>query len=403
MSEPDAFASQEDDAAVPEAGIRGGSRFAGTLKLLVFGTAAGASGGGEAFAGHAPHAGPWRALALLGVGVTLLSALVRSLPVRSGQGHGLLTFLVVMIAAALALRIVFGAFWRAVGARPDLLVPSGVALLGAEIVGWCSRMPGLTALLAPSLSGQLLGISLVVSLATVLEIALWAAYAAWQTALIIRALRSSGPISPELWPSIRRGFGPALVVFALGTVVLLAGLAFCLALTAALLSLGMFAMGLFSVVWNLATTALLPTVLIRDGPIGNRIVAGLRQSWRLKARLWRPLLTLLVLMGLVTFSYSYTRVTIPAAGGVTRTTESSNSSLQVHCFWVGGYENQCNWYPDVMANAKAPPVPVLTWWLGLQFLVLAVAMKWTVIQEILNEQGPSSTGKPEDRWSMEVA
>jgi hypothetical protein len=382
MSEPDPFASQEGGDAELKAGDE--------LEL------------DQAVPGHEPRAGPWRALALLGVGVTLLSALVRSVPVQSGQGHGLLTFLVVVIAATMALRLLFAAFWRAVRARPDLLIPLAVALLGSEILGWCSRIPGLAALQTPALSGRPFGLSLAFSFASALGIALWAAYAAWQTDLIIRTLPSSGPISPGPWPSIRRGFGPVVAVLALGTVVLLVGLAFCLALTAASLSLGMFAMGLFSLAWNLATTALLPIVLIQDGPIRNRIVAGLRKSWRLKARLWRPLLTLLVLMGLVTFSYSYTRVTIPAAGGVTHTTESSNWSLQVHCFWVGGYENECYWYSDAMANSKAPPVPVLTWWLGLQFLVLAVAMKWTVIQEVLNEQPSSSTGKVENRWSMEV-
>jgi len=402
MSEPNASGPEEDDDAEREAGFRGGSRVARALKALVIGMAATASQGEGAFAGHAPHAWPWRALALLGVGVTLLSALVRSFPVRSGQGQGLLTFLVVVIAAGVALRLFFRAFWRAVRARPDLLIPLAVAVLGAEILGWCSRIPGIAAVLTPALSRRLLGLSLALSFGGLLGIALWAAYAAWQTDVIIRALQSSGPISPEPWPSIRHGFGPAVAVLALGTVVLLAGLAFCLALIAASLSLGMCAMGLFSVAWNFATTALLPIVLIRDGPIGSRIVAGLRESWRLKARLWRPLLTFLVLMGLVTFSYAHTRVTIPAAGGVTHTSESTNSSFQVHCFWVGGYENECYWYSDAMANSKARPVPVLTWWLGLQFLVLAVAMKWTVIQEIVNEQGPSSTGKPDNRWSIEV-
>jgi hypothetical protein len=402
MSESDAFASRENDAAAPETAFRGGSRVARGLKVLVFGKAAGSFGGGESFAGPVPHVGPWRALALLGVGLTLISALVRSFPVRSGQGNGVLTFLVVVIAAALALRLVFGAFWGAVGARPDLLVPSGVALLGVEIVGWCSRMPGLGALLAPSLSGRLLGISLGISLGGVLEVGLWAAYAAWQTDLIIRALQSSGPISPVPWSSIRRGFGPALAVLALGTVVLLVGLAFCLALAAASLWLGLFAMGVWSVAWNLATAALLPTVLIRGGMIRSRIAAGLRASWRLKGRLWRPVLTLLVLMGLATVFYVHTKTTVPGAGGVTQTSETTNSSFHVHCFWVGGFDNECYWYPDVMADSKAPPVPVLTWCLGLQFLVLAVAMKWTVIQEILNEQGLFSSGKSEDRWSMEI-
>jgi len=29
-------------------------------------------------------------------------------------------------------------------------------------------------------------------------------------------------------------------------------------------------------------------------------------------------------------------------------------------------------------------------------------MKWTVIQEIFNEQGPSSTEKADNRWAAEV-
>jgi hypothetical protein len=182
---------------------------------------------------------------------------------------------------------------------------------------------------------------------------------------------------------------PTLAAIALGSLVLLAGLIPCIAMSAASPTLGMLAMGFLAVGWNLLTVALLPTVLMKDGPIASRLMAGLRQSWRYKFRYFGRLLAQLLLLGLVTYFYWQTTTTTLTPGG-TRTDKSVHWSYNVHASWVGGFDHEDHWYADAKADSKSEPVPVLAWLLGVEFLVLAVAMKWTVIEAIVGKDEPSA-------------
>jgi hypothetical protein len=344
-------------------------------------------------AGHGTASLPrsWRALALAGSAIALLGASLRSVPVRDHHGRGLATFIIVATAVVVTARLLFAPAWRNIVSRPDLLVPVGIVLFGQEVLGWLARIPVLVPILSHTLSGQILRLSLGISGVGVLGIVLWVSFAAWQTGLLVLVVCSPDRYPLDPWVSIPRGFFPCLATIALGNLVILAVMIPCLALVAVSVPSSLIAIGASAVAWNVVTTAVLPIAVLRDGPITTRVKEGFRASWRLKSRWWPRLFAQLLLMGLATFSYERSRTTTPLPGGE-RVTESVNWSYQVHSFWVGGYENNDHWYADAVANAKATTVPVLTWILGVLFLVLAVAMKWTIIQTICGEEGIVAPG-----------
>jgi hypothetical protein len=338
-------------------------------------------------AGHrtAGFSRSWRALALAGTAIAVLGALLRSIPVGMHHGAGLGTFILVAGAVVVTARLLFAPAWRTIVSRPDLLVPVGIVLFGQEVLGWLARIPVLVPILSHTLSGRILGLSLGMSGVGVLGIVLWVSFAAWQTGLLVHIVCSPDRYPLDPWVSIRRGFLPCLATIALGNLVILAVMIPYVALLAVSEPpelIAIIALGSLTVAWNVVTTAVLPIAVSRDGPITTRMKEGFRESWRLKSRLWPRLFAQLLLMGLATFSYERSRTTTTLPGGITSVTESGNSSCQVHAIWVGGYENNDHWYDDAVANAKATPVPVLTWILNVLFLVLAVAMKWTMIRTI---------------------
>jgi DMSO/TMAO reductase YedYZ heme-binding membrane subunit len=97
-------------------------------------------------------------LAVVGVVIALLGASVRSFAVKD-QGQGLLTFILVAVAVVLTARRLFAPAWKAIVARPYLLVPIGIVLLAQEVIGWLARIPFLSPIFALLFSGQLLGLS----------------------------------------------------------------------------------------------------------------------------------------------------------------------------------------------------------------------------------------------------
>ncbi|MCH5373545.1 MAG: hypothetical protein JJ992_06180 [Planctomycetes bacterium] len=349
-----------------------------------------------------PRGAPWRVVAMLGVVAALLIAGLESVPLEPRQGRLFLFAVPIAVATMLVLRLAFPWPWAKMWSHPDLLVPVGVVVGVQQLLGLLYKLPLLAALLAPQWSARLLGISLGLSLGAAVNVVLWTAFAAWQTDLLWRALRDGEPLDLSPWPSIRRHFLRTFVVLVIGVGVLLVVMVPILALGAVLFILAIPAIGALAIVWNLATAALLPVTLFHPGPLGPSLGAGFRVGWDLKGRWWRGLVVQLLLLGLIVLlRVHYTKSAFemrgPGQGG-----SSVNTSVKWHvnAFWVGGYEHESRWYTKYADAIETSKVPLVTQCLGLLFLILAVAMKMTVMVElagmadILFGQKPSGTIPP---------
>jgi hypothetical protein len=326
-----------------------------------------------------PFSTGWRRLALLGGAVSLASATFASGP--PFRPTGTVVFSVVAVAALLCGWLLFAPARRRFLARPDLLVPVGVVLLIQQLIDWLSRLPGLSAILTPSASGGLLGISLSFSLLWLLKLAVWPAFVAWQTDLLIQDVNDPAAELENPWVAIARGFWPSFAALGLGVGVIVVATAACLGLMAVAMPVGLVAMSALGIGWNLATAALVPTVLMHQGSIVSRLRAGIRQSFRKGGWEFR-LFVQIFLMGLVTY-FSATNTTQSGQGGISTVNTSYHWSVNVNPTWLGGYESQGHLYSDAVKFDQGEPFPLFTWILGVEFLVLTVGLKWLIIGRLV--------------------
>jgi hypothetical protein len=155
--------------------------------------------------------------------------------------------------------------------------------------------------------------------------------------------------------------------------------------------LAFLAIGIWALLWNFATAALLLVGLDERLGFGQAFRTGLWVSWSNKGRWWKPVVAQMLLLGWITLIMaSYTEAT-----GRGYSTHSS-TNWAVNAFWTGGYENECRWYGDLMKTVKAPKLAVLSTILGLVYGVLAIAVKLTIAERLpARQQRIRETGSEE--------
>ncbi len=343
----------------------------------------------------------WQVLGVAGAAVALVVAVVQSFPVDARQPREFLFAAPIVVAALMVLRWLFPSAWMTFRSRPELLVPIGLVVLASTTIELVAVLPAVGTLFIPSWTTSFLGLSLGLSLGTVLQMIVRTGFAAWQTDLLWRF--AQGDSAPDLapWIPIRKHFLRAFAALATGVGVLLACIVPAVALGSMAMVVGVFAMLMIGIVWNLVTVALLPTVMYYPRPLLSALGAGLARSWMLKGRLWQPLAAQLVLLGLVVMVRAHFTATTPTTdrgSPVTSVSQESKTNVkwQVNAFWVGGYENHCRWFSQYAAALETPQVALITEALAILFLVVAAAMKWTVIGALIGpvSEAPSHVPAP---------
>jgi hypothetical protein len=343
--------------------------------------------------------GVWRLAAVVGVLAALVIAASDSFPFQPRQGRLFLFAAGVAFVAWSVLHFVFPGPWRQCRRQLDLLVPIGIVAGVEQLLAVLARMPLLSSILEPDWSLRLVSLSLSVSVGTVANVIVWTAFAAWQTDLLWRALQDNGPLRLAPWRPIRRHFLRSLAALSLGVGVLLLALIPILAIGAVMFVVAIPLILVLGIVWNLATAALLPTTLFKSAPLAESLKSGLHLSWRWKGRWWRGLFAQLLLLGLFVLlrvHYTTSSTEYGPGPGQGRTTVNTVSSVKWHtnAFWVGGYEHGCRWYTKYAEALNAPTVPLISQVLALILLVVADAMKMTVIRELVEDSEFSMAAKP---------
>jgi len=320
-----------------------------------------------------------RVVAGIGVGVVLLQEAVTALPLKPRQEYGVAVLVLALVAVAVVFAFLMPGMVGTLLRHKDLLVPLGLLTLAEAVLGWLTLLPVLGAVLAPSTVVKLWVLSFTVSVAFVISILLQVAYGAWTTAMILNTVRHgrSDAVADlygmALW--FLRVFGLEFI----GWGVLFAGVACAIALAAAgALPLTLVLIGAGSLLWNLATAAVLPVALDERLRFWEAIRLGMGVSWRGMRRWWSLVVVQMVLLGWITFfAVSYTE-SKPGS-----TTTQSKTNFSVNGFWTGGYENECRWYGKLMQTMEAPTVALISTVLTLVFGVLAVAIKLRISEDIM--------------------
>jgi hypothetical protein len=319
---------------------------------------------------------PLRLLAIVGPAAVLLWQVVTSPPLLPRQHVCLVAFLVLALAVTLSLLLV--RVPPALLRHGDLLVPLGLYVAAVPLANGALTLPALAALAAPWWSGQILGLGLSLSAALVLQIGLAVFYGGWTTRLIVQAAERGRTDLVGALAGPWRWFGRVFVAEMIGWGVLLALIVPALAIASVAMPVTLIFIGVASLLWNLATAALLPVVVASRRPLGAALADGFRAGWREKGRWWHVVVVQMLLLGWVTFlSVSFTASTGPG-----KVTTKSTTTWNVNGFWTGGYEDNSRWYGKVAEVYETQPLALATTLLGLLFGVLAVAVKVRLVSDL---------------------
>jgi hypothetical protein len=343
-------------------------------------------------AAPSPHASSLlvflRLAASIGIGIVLCCQASSLFSMEPRQDWGFIVLVLAVPAVGLVSILLLPSAVAKLKQHLDLILPLGLYITSMYLLNALATIPVLASVLSPSWSFKILSLSFSISVAFLLLIALAVAYAGWTPIMILQAVREDRVDPIAAFSSIGKWFWRVLGAETIGWGVLFTALAVGLALAAAALPLALTLLGLFFVIWNLMTAALLPVVFEHSG-FSAAIRQGIRVSWTGKSRWWLPVLAQMVLLGFVTFiSVSFTSNPHPGSFNM-----QSKTHYSVNGFWTGGYQNECHWYTDLMKEAEARTLPLIETLLGILFGVLAILVKIKVTTEVYGSPGNDAAGE----------
>lgn len=332
----------------------------------------------------APSALPLlRLLAVVGTAVTMLWHATSVTQIKPRQELGFIVLLVAGFAVGATLWLLLPAATRTLLRHKDLLLPLGLLIPGEALLSAMLGLPALAALLAPAWSVKLLSLGFSLSLAFLVRALFSVVYAGWTTTLVVQAVAQDRVDPIAALTTFGRWSWRTLVVEFIGWGVLMVASAVAIVLGAASIALALILIGLSSLIWNLATAALLPVALSEGRSFADALRAGFRTSWSNKSRWAMPVIVQMVLLGWVTFFHiSYAGSPQPGS-----TTTHTKTDWSVNGFWTGGYENDCRWHTQLMKVVEAEPLQLVNSLLGLLFAVLAIGVKLKIVTD-LDQAGP---------------
>jgi hypothetical protein len=317
---------------------------------------------------------------------------------QSRQEWGFAVLILAGLAIALTLRLVVPAESRRLVRCKDILIPLGLYIPASALLPALAAIPALAAVLNPAWTLKILSISLALSMAFLIQMMLAVVFAGWTTTLVLQAVRDNAVDAMRGLSEIGRWLLPVLGTEFIGWAVLFAGVAIAIALATASIGLALVLIAVASLVWNLASAALLPVVVAERGPFLAALREGFQVSWSRMRRWWWPVVLQMILLGWVTFIH----VTFSSSPGPGMITTQTKTNWQVNGFWTGGYENTCRWHGELMKALEVEPLPLITILLELMFAVLAIAIKLRIVagmyapmpleQEKLDELGLGQEG-----------
>jgi hypothetical protein len=318
-----------------------------------------------------------RLTAFFGAGAVLLWRVVSIPQLQPRQGGGFIVLVVAALAVGFTLLTLLTDATVRLLRHKDLLVPLGLLITLTAILNSLAALPALGALLVSSWPVKFLAFGVSLSLSLVFTLFLSVVYVGWTTALIFQAVVLGQVNLTAALAIIRRWFWRVIGLEMFGWGVMLAASAGALIIGAVSMPLAVFLLGVASLLWNLATAAVLPVALLDPQPFRRALRRGLAIS-RAGVRKWAPLvIAQMLLLGWITFIHvSY------ATHGASSRTERTQTNWGVNGFWVGGYADSCKWHGSLMKALEAEPLEVVDILLTVLFAILAIAIKLKIVGDV---------------------
>ncbi|MDP6740471.1 MAG: hypothetical protein QF404_10730 [Planctomycetota bacterium] len=314
-----------------------------------------------------------RRLSVVAFAASAIVATFRSLPLAPREGDGLLIVIPVFVVCFLVVRFAFAKEWRSLRENKDLLVPYGfltglgLVLLGLAFLEW----------LGPSTSFSVLNVGMSFSVFMLLSIALWTAFDAWTTVLIVDQGLGRDPDLSSSFKLAMTKFWRVLLALSISMTVFFLSVGVGISTIAAGgMPIGFAILMGGALLINLGTFVLLPVVVTSGQSAWGAFVEGLALSWARKGRLFKLILLQWGLLGAVTyFSTSF------MDGGVHR----QNTHFGMNAKWLGGYETDTAFYAKYCETVRIDQVPLFSFVLGAVFMLLVIVIKMRAVSRVRDE------------------
>lgn len=340
-------------------------------------------------------------LGTLGVGVFKIFTAPRLEP---NQYYSLYALAVIAVAFCVLL---FGFLPRAAARLlkdPDVLVPLGLYVTAQSIFSLLVQTS--TFVWYKGGTFDLGGLTVMVVVSWLVQLALGIGFIGWTTSVLLQLVRSGQVDLVRTAKDVRWWFPRTLSVafFVCVPAYLLLGLF----LLPALMTKNPWAMmgitypfivvlGVVSLVWNLATAALIPYVLSTRVGLLRAMREGLQVSWVSKWKTILPVTLVMLLAGwlvILSVTYSETKVAREETDGgslTTTTTETKNfkSKYTTHFIWAGGYPEDSKWHGDLMQMVERKPLPSVDFRIMLLLLLFSVAVNLQIILALPRADEPA--------------
>jgi hypothetical protein len=290
----------------------------------------------------------------------------------------------------------------------DLLVPLGLLVTASATVNILATLPVAATLLTASWPVNILAISFALSVSLIFMLLLSAVYIGWTTVLIFQLVVRGQTNLLEALAIIHLWFWRVLALEFFGWGVIFSFFGAMLATGIVSMLFAVIITGIASLLWNLTTAALLPVALADPRPFQEALRHGFDVSLAGMNKWASLVIVQMLLLGWVTFVHvSYTtreekhsNTTYTESGLNSETTrfETTNSvsttqhtktNWSVNSFWTGGYADGCKWHESLMKALDAPQMPLIDSLLTLLFALLAIAIKFRIINDVYRPRSVS--------------
>lgn len=349
-----------------------------------------------------------RLTAFLGTAAVLLWHTMGVTQLQPRQAAGFIVLLLAAVSVGFMLTTVLADESDNLLRHTDLLVPLGLLVTASATVNILATLPVAAALLTASWPVNILALSFALSVSLIFMLLLSAVYVGWTTVLIFQLVVRGQTNLLEALAIIRLWFWRVLALEFFGWGVILGFFGAMLATGIVSMLFAVIITGIASLLWNLTTAALLPVALADPRPFREAVRHGFDVSLAGMNK-WASLVVVqMLLLGWITLVHvSYTtreekrsNTTYTESGlnsetarfGTTdsvSTTRHTQTNWSVNSFWTGSYADGCKWHENLMKALDAPQMPLIDSLLTLLFALLAIAIKFRIINDVYRPRSVS--------------
>ena len=333
-----------------------------------------------------------RCAAVIGVISALIYNVISVQEIRPNQSYSFYALLLIVLGAGISLYVLRKTFITVLR-NYDLLVPIGLYIPVQTLLSLFAENSAYITFNNDRFN--LSGLTASIVLITVLQVALSICFTGWMTRIILRFVQTEKVELFNSFSNIKWWFPRTFGVFILGWLPLYLLLFIFLPLSlvsgnlgpsAALLLPATAFIGVFTLLWNLAISAVLPTVLWSTINLKQAIFEGIIVSWKNKAKIFIPVVLLMLVCGWITvISVTYSSPKVEEKfGDFAHYTSNlrSRSNLATNFVLTSFYPETSDWNKNMLKAVEETPLSSVDFRIKIILLFLSLVVSLRIIETI---------------------